>query len=75
LRFERKQRNLKREDIAAIAEVSARLITYWEKDEREPSLRSLIALADFFDVSLDYLTARTDVRDWNKPTHPSFREK
>ena len=32
----------------------------YEYGEREPSFKYLIALADFFDVSLDYLVGRSD---------------
>lgn len=67
LRYERKQKDLKREELAKIAGVSPRLITFWETDEREPNLKALVALADFFDISLDYLTCRTNVKEWNPP--------
>ena len=32
----------------------------YEYGKKEPTLKNLIALADFFDVSLDYLSGRTD---------------
>ena len=32
----------------------------YEYGEREPSFQKLIALADYFDVSLDYLVGRSD---------------
>lgn len=32
----------------------------YEYGEREPVLAKLIALADYFDVSIDYLVGRTD---------------
>lgn len=32
----------------------------YEYGTREPAYQKLIALADFFDVSLDYLTGRSD---------------
>ena len=33
---------------------------YYEEGKNEPNIARLIALADFFDVSLDYLMGRTD---------------
>jgi len=60
LRSLRKARNLKREQLAAAIGVTPRVITFYETNDREPSLRVLIALADFFDVSLDYLVGRSD---------------
>ncbi len=48
---------------AAIAEkigISLRALKYYVSGEREPTLSTLIALADYFDVSLDYLVGRSD---------------
>ena len=39
----------------------------YEKGEREPTASILIALADYFDVSLDYLVGRTDNPTFHKP--------
>ncbi len=39
--------------------VSKGLISLWENGLREPTLSNLVALADYFDVPLDYLTGRT----------------
>ena len=38
----------------------------YEKGEREPTAPLLIALADYFDVSLDYLVGRSDNPEVNK---------
>lgn len=35
--------------------VSKGIISFWENGLREPSMSSLIALAQFFDVTIDYL--------------------
>lgn len=35
----------------------------YEYGTREPSYQKLIALADFFDVSLDYLVGRSDIAE------------
>ena len=37
-------------------------IRRYERGEQEPDLPSPIAIADFFEVSLDYLTGRADYR-------------
>ncbi len=39
--------------------VSKGLISLWENGLREPTLSNLVALADHFDVALDYLAGRT----------------
>ena len=35
-------------------------ISRYENGEREPSIRDLIKIADYFNVSVDYLIGRTD---------------
>jgi len=35
-------------------------ISSWELGQRDPTLTHLLAIADFFDVSLDYLAGRVD---------------
>lgn len=39
--------------------VSKGIVSLWENGLREPTLSNLVALADFFCVSLDFLTGRT----------------
>jgi transcriptional regulator with XRE-family HTH domain len=40
--------------------ISERGIQAYELNERKPGLDALIAIADYFNVSLDYLTGRSD---------------
>lgn len=54
------ERNILQKDIAAAVDLVLRTYQRYEKGEREPSMSTLIALADFFDVSLDYLVGRSD---------------
>lgn len=56
----RKAKNIRQTDAASAAGISVRGYQYYEKDEKEPTLSVLVALADFFDVSLDYLVGRSD---------------
>jgi len=37
-----------------------RAYQHYELEEKEPKLSSVIKLADFFDVSIDYLVGRSD---------------
>ena len=41
-------------------------ISRYETGEREPGIAELIALADYFNVSVDYLLERTDRTEINK---------
>ena len=34
----------------------------YERGEREPTVEAMIALADYYEVSLDYLTGRSNFR-------------
>lgn len=52
-----------KKDIAASAGLSIMGYYRYEQGERQPTLPVLIALADYFDVSLDYLCGRSDVRE------------
>ncbi|MEK5166554.1 helix-turn-helix transcriptional regulator [Paenibacillus sp. FSL R5-0527] len=36
------------------------MVSHWERGTRTPSLEVACALADYFDVSLDYLVGRSD---------------
>lgn len=46
--------------LAELLGTTVRAIAYYETGEREPNIAGLIALADFFGVSVDYLIGRTD---------------
>lgn len=47
-------------EIANDIGISLRALKYYVAGEREPNMSTLIALADFFEVSLDYLVGRSD---------------
>jgi transcriptional regulator with XRE-family HTH domain len=66
LNYLRKEYNLKAEDLAEIIGVKRRIIFLYEKNEAKPSFEVLLALANHFDVSIDYLVCRTDKPEINK---------
>lgn len=49
---------LLQKEIAQILGVSVRTFQGWETARTEPNIEKLIALADLFEVSLDYLLCR-----------------
>ena len=63
LRKIRKERGLTQKQLAIEIGASERGIQQYELGERKPAYDALIALADFFDVSLDYLVGRSDVSE------------
>lgn len=60
------ERKLLQKDIAKDNGLALRTYQYYESGEREPSSSVLIALADYFNVSLDYLTGRSDNPEFKK---------
>ncbi len=53
-------------DIADNLSISLRSYQDYEKGNAEPKMKYLIEIADYFDVSLDYLVGRTDNPEINK---------
>ena len=51
----RLEKELGQEELAKALGLSHGIISLWENGLREPKLSNLIALAKFFEVSLDYL--------------------
>lgn len=58
----REQRRLNQEWLAVKLNVSQSTISAYEIGERVPDLETLIAIAKFFDVSLDYLAGLSDLK-------------
>lgn len=54
------ERNLLQKDIAIAIGVTVRNYQRYEKGDQQPTLPVLVRLADYFDVSLDYLVGRSD---------------
>ena len=56
----RKSRNLTQKQLAEGIGSSERGIQPYEMGVRKPTYDKLIALADYFDISIDYLVGRSD---------------
>ena len=56
----RLEKNLSQKELAKQINVGKSIISGWEIGENNPTLPSLIAIADFFDVSIDYLARRVE---------------
>lgn len=59
----RKEQKMTQQDLADTFSVRVRTYQGYEYGESYPDVAKLIAIADFFDVSLDYLVGRSDVRE------------
>jgi transcriptional regulator with XRE-family HTH domain len=62
----RVERNISQVRLAMELSVSQHTISRYETGEREADYTMLIRIADYFDVSLDYLLERTDNPEINK---------
>jgi transcriptional regulator with XRE-family HTH domain len=56
----REEKNLTQKQLGIILSVSAAAIGTYENDKKNPPNDTLIKIADFFNVSTDYLLCRTD---------------
>lgn len=57
----RKQRNMRQEDIARYLNVKQATYSGYESGKYEPTIETLCRLADYYNVSIDYLIGR----EWN----------
>ena len=63
LKLLRKEKRMTQTEMATQFDQSLRAYQYYESDTRHPEYDHLLALADFFDVSLDYLVGRSETRE------------
>ena len=62
----RKAKGISQLKLAMDLSTNQNTISRYETGEREPGIGELIALADYFQVSIDYLVGRTDNPKINK---------
>ena len=62
LRKLREERRQSRVVVSELCGLDRGAVRCYERGERSPTLEALVALADYFEVSLDYLTGRTNFR-------------
>ena len=63
LKLLRKEKNLTQLKLALDLNMSQNTISRYETGEREAGYAELIKIADYFDVSIDYLLERTDEKN------------
>ena len=62
LRELRKANNIKQRDVADYLGIRLRYYQSYEGGERRPDYEGLVALADYFQVTTDYLLGRSEER-------------
>lgn len=63
LRELRKSFDLSQAELARLIKISKSSINMYERGEREPGTDRIEAFADFFNVDMDYLYGRTDIKN------------
>ncbi|MTI48256.1 MAG: helix-turn-helix transcriptional regulator [Firmicutes bacterium] len=61
--------------IAEILGIGHHALSYYERDEREPDIKTLVKIADYYNVTTDYLLCRVDIRDEMKEISFCFGDR
>lgn len=79
IRLQRTQKHKTQRDICDAIHIEQVTLSQYETNKRTPKLEILIALADLFDVSVDYLLGRIDTPKYSftssSPNFAPFSEK
>ena len=59
LKLIRKKKNLNQLKVAMDLNISREALSYYENGKREPSLELLVAMSQYFNVSINYLLKNT----------------
>ena len=62
----RKSKNISQVKLSMDLNMNQNTISRYETGEREPGIAELILIADYFDISVDYLLERTNNPHMNK---------
>ncbi len=71
----REDSDLTQKEIGDILHVSQRTYSHYEKGDRNVPVEMLIRMAEYYDISLDYLVGRSDDRIWIRPKRKTRRKK
>lgn len=62
----RESLDINKKNMAKFLNVGPSTVSMWEQDKRTPDKEMLVRIADFFDVSIDYLFGRTNIKNDNE---------
>lgn len=63
IKFLREEKGIYQKDLAKLLNVSVPAINYYENEKRSIDTETASTLADYFNVSIDYLLGKTDIRN------------
>lgn len=74
LKLLRTEKSLSQEEVATICKTSRQAYSTWERNEFEPSIDAIYILSDYYNVSIDYLFSKTDIREkfYDDPTLQAY---
>lgn len=67
----REKKRISRRVLSELCGLSSDAIRRYERGEAEPRIESLILIADFFEVTTDYLLGKTDEEKDKRTEHPA----
>ena len=70
----RKAKNKTQQDIARLTGYKQTLVSKWEHSDREPDTDTLIKLAKYFNVSVDYLIGKDDYTNFKLDENYSYQQ-
>lgn len=62
----REEKKIYQKDLAKLLNVSVPAINYYENEKRAMDTKTASILANYFDVSIDYLLGKSNVRNYDK---------
>ena len=54
------EKNISQSELGKLVHMSKMAISHWESGHSEPSIKQLIVLSKYFDVTVDYLIGNSD---------------
>ena len=58
IKYLREANGMKQKELASVLQLAPSTVNKYEKGERIPEIKHLVKIADFFDVSVDFLLGR-----------------
>lgn len=65
IKFLREEKNIYQKDLAKLLNVSIPAINYYENEKRAMDTETASILANYFNVSIDYLLGKSDIRNYD----------
>lgn len=75
LKFLREQKNVTQGELAEVLNVTRTTVSHYESNLNEPSLETLITIANFFEVTTDFLLGVNTIHAKNITHEEYFKDK